>query len=220
MVHLFQCHRLNLNNTKTDFRIFCNKAKFSITKTLRLRVDDHPIEPSSCVRYLGVHLDQSLTFEVEIKNILKKMACGIKTLYTVKTFLPEEFCPKLLNALVLSQIQHPTILVNGISHNLTTSLEKQLSWAVKACFSRNKYDSSSDLKIKHSIFPIKFMLAYRSVTYFWKYQNSLIPAFKTSLKLPNANFKYLLPRSEPLMNKTKTNSDYLRNSFFNQVIPL
>ena len=187
--------------------------------TIIKRVEDHLIEPSSCVKYLGVHLDQSLTFEEEIKNILKKMACGIKTLYTVKSFLHEEFCLKLLNALVLSQIQHPAILLNGISQNLITSLEKQLSWAVKACFNRNKYDSSSDIKIKHSIFPIKLMLANRSVTYFWKYQNSLIPAFKSSLKLPNANFKYL-PRSETLMNKTKTNSDYLRNSFFNQVIPL
>ena len=60
------------------------------------------------------------------------------------------------------------------------------------------------------------MVAYRSVTYFWKYQNNLIPALKTSPKLLNANFKYL-PRGETLMNKTKTNSDNLR-SFFNQVI--
>ena len=146
------------------------------------------------------------------------MACGIKTLHTVKSFLPQEFCLKLLNALVLSQIQHPVILLNGISQNLITSLEKQLSWAVKACFNSNKSDSSSDLKIKNSI-PIKLLLKYRSVTYFWKYQNSLIPAFKTSLKLPNANFRYL-PRSRTVMNKTKTNSELHRNSVFILVIPL
>ena len=62
------------------------------------------------------------------------MACGIKTLYTVKSFLSQEFCLKLLNALVLSQLQHPAILLNGISQNLITSLEKQLSWAVKYLF--------------------------------------------------------------------------------------
>ena len=83
------------------------------------------------------------------------MACGIKTLYTVKSFLPQKFRLKLLNALVLSQIQHPAILLNGISQNLIISLEKQLIWAVKACFNRNTSDSSSYLKIKHSIFPIK-----------------------------------------------------------------
>ena len=86
------------------------------------------------------------------------MACGIQTLYTVKTCLPEKFCLKLLNALVVSQIQHPPILVNGISQKVITSIAKQLSWAVKACFNRNKSDSSSDLKIKHSIFPIKLCL--------------------------------------------------------------
>ena len=60
MVHFFQSHRLYLNKTKTDFIIFCRKAESSITKTLRLRVDDHLLEPSSCVKYLGVHLEQSL----------------------------------------------------------------------------------------------------------------------------------------------------------------
>ena len=141
------------------------------------------------------------------------MACGIKTLYTVKTFLPEKFCRKLLNPLVLSQIQHLAILLNGISQNLITSLEKQLSWAVKVCFNRNKSE------LRAVFFPIKLMLEYMSVTDFWKYRNSLLRAFKTSLKLPNASFKYL-PRSETLMNKTKTNSEYLRNSSFNLVIPL
>ena len=63
----------------------------------------------------GVHLDQSLTFEAEVENFLEKFACGIKTLYTVKAFLSEEFCLKRLNALDLSQLQHPAIILNGIS---------------------------------------------------------------------------------------------------------
>ena len=149
----------------------------------------------------------------------EKKACGIKTLYTVKSFLPQELCLKLLNAPVLSQIQHPAILLNGISQNLITPFEKQLSWAVKACFNCNKSDFSSNLKIKRSLFPIKLMLEYRSVTSFWKYQSSLLPAIKSSMKLPNASFEYLHGK-ETLMNKTKTKREYLRNSYFNLVIPL
>ena len=109
-----------------------------------------------------------------------------------------------MKAPVLSQIQHRAILLNGISQNLFTSLEKQLNWAVRGCFNRNKSDSSNDLKFKHSTFPIKLMLEYRSVIYFWKYRNNLLPAAKTSLKLSNASFK-CLPSSETLLNnKTRT----------------
>ena len=76
MVHFFQCHRLNLKKTKTEFLIFCKRAISFLTKTLTLRVDDHLIEPPSCVKYLGVPLDRSLTFETEIENILKQAGNG------------------------------------------------------------------------------------------------------------------------------------------------
>ena len=73
-------------------------------------------------------------FRSKNQKVSKKKACGIKTLFTVKTFLPVEFCPKLLNALVLSEIQHPVILLDGLSQNLITSLEKIIVLTCKSLF--------------------------------------------------------------------------------------
>ena len=90
------------------------------------------------MKYLGIYLDQNLTFEYEVKNILKKMACGIKTLYSVKSFLPDKTCLMLLNSLGISHIHYPALLLNGIPQKIITTLEKQLNWGVKACFNRRK----------------------------------------------------------------------------------
>ena len=83
----------------------------------------------------------------------------------------------------MSQIQHPAILLNDISQNLNTSLEKQLSWAVKACFNRQKSDFSSDFKIKNSVFPIELMLEYRSFTHFWKNQKQSVTSIQDLFEL-------------------------------------
>ena len=109
------------------------------------------------IRHVKLNISKMVHF-FQIKNILNKMACGIKTLYAVKSFLPQEFFLNLLNAQTVSQIQHPAILLNSISQNLVTSLEKQLNWAVEACFDLNNSDSSSDLKIKYSFFPSNYCL--------------------------------------------------------------
>ena len=78
-------------------------------------------------------MDQNLKYELEVKHLLKKMACGIKTLYCVRELLPEKICLSLLNALVISHLQYPALLLNVISQNLkTTLLENQLSWGNKA----------------------------------------------------------------------------------------
>ena len=155
LVDYFESHRLNLNEDKTEFIVFCQNSQTKLTKNLKVQVKNHSTSLSSFGKYLGVYLHQNLTYENEVKHVLKKMACGIKTIYAVKQFSPEKICLLLLNALALSHLHYPAILLQGISQNLLTTLEKQLSWGVKACFNSQKQDSSCDLKINYNILPTR-----------------------------------------------------------------
>ena len=219
LVEYFESHRLNLNEDKTEFIVFCKNSQNKLTKNLKLQVKNYSTSLSSFVKYLGVYLDQNLTYENEVKHVLKKMACGIKTIYAVKQFLPEKVCLLLLNALVLSHLHYPAILLQGFSQNLLTTLEKQLSWGVKACFNRQKQDSSSVLKIKHNILPIRIFLDYKSCFYFWKYHNNLLPAFSGPNTIPTARMKYH-SRTKKLVCNTKIYNEFMRKSFFIRTLPL
>ena len=115
LVEYFECHRPNLNEDKTDFIVFCKNSQNKVTKNLNLQVKNPSTSLGSFVKYLGVYVDQNLTYKNEVKPVLKKMACGIKTIYAVKQFLPEKICLLLLNALVLSHLHYPAILLQGIS---------------------------------------------------------------------------------------------------------
>ena len=139
------------------------------------------------------------------------MACGIKTIYAVQQFLQEKTCPLLLNALVLSTFHYPTILLQGFSKNLLT-LKKQLSWGLKACFNRQKQDTSIDLKLKHNIFPKWLFLACKSCFNFWKYRNNLLPAFSGTNTIPTAKMKYHA-RTKKFVCNTITSTDIMRKVF-------
>ena len=75
------------------------------------------------------------------------MVCSIKTIYYVRDFLPEKSRFFLLNALVISHLQYSSVILNGISQNLISTLEKQLNWGIKACFNGHEMDSAQDLRI-------------------------------------------------------------------------
>ena len=111
---------------------------------------------------------------MEVQNILRKMATGIKVLYSIRNILPEKTRLLLLNSLVLSHLHYSSVLINGISQNLRLTLEKHVGWAVKACFHTKKYDSSRDLKLQYKILPVGLFLDLKAVPYFWKYQNDLL----------------------------------------------
>ena len=84
------------------------------------------------MKYVGLFLDQNLCFQEEVKSILKKMACVIKTILANEKGLVIKTRIILLSALVLSHLHYSATLFSGISKkNLIISFEKQLSWPVK-----------------------------------------------------------------------------------------
>ena len=136
LIDYFVSHRLNINAEKTQFIVFCKPSKNALIKNVELQVRSHSIKQKECVKYLGVLLDPNLNYQNEVKNILRKIACGIKTIYCVRDFLPTKTRLLLLNALVISNLHYSSILLNGISRSLISTLEKQLNWGIKACFNR------------------------------------------------------------------------------------
>ena len=94
---------------------------------VKLKVHNQVISAISNVKYLGVYLCQNLNYQIEIKKILRKMALGIKSLYSVRDIFPQKARKMLLNALVVSHLHYSAILSRGISENFLTTLEKQLN---------------------------------------------------------------------------------------------
>ena len=154
----FEKHQQTLNADKTKLITFQTSNKNNKYKNTNLIVNDEIIRSSSTIKSSSVYLDQNLTFQEEVRHILRKMAGGIKTRYSIREYFPEKIRLLLLNVLAISHLHYPAILLNGLTENLNTTLEKQLNWGIKACFNRTKNDQSSDRKIKHSILPIRYFL--------------------------------------------------------------
>ena len=180
---------------------------------------DQIIKHLNSVKYLGVFLDQNLTFQDEVKSTLQKMSCGIKCLYSIRDLFPEKTRLMLLNALVVSHLQYSALLLTGITENLMTTLEKQLNRAIKACFFRTKYDHSSDLILQYKILPVRYLLNIKTVLYFWKWKNKMIPALIVEIEPSTAQLRFL-EKTDILVNTGRCESTFMRNSFFKKTVPL
>ena len=212
----FERHCLNINPDKTEFIIFCKKSQNQIANNRQLKVKNEFNEQSKSAKYLCVYLDQNLGYQMEVQNILRKMATGIKVLYSIRNILPEKTRVLLLNSLVLSHFHYASVLINGISQNLRITLEKQLSWALQACFHKKEYDSSRALKLQYKILHVwcfgleSFSVLLEISKYFLLYFQHQV---MTTAKLK------VLDRSNCLVYDSMTNSSYLSNSFFKNIVP-
>ena len=78
--------KLQLNPSKTEFILFSRNRNFSESESIK--IGNEIITESKSVKYLGVYIDKNLSFQDEVKHLLKKMAGGIKTIYTLLNRIP------------------------------------------------------------------------------------------------------------------------------------
>ena len=174
LILFFRKIELNVNESKTEFIIF---GALKRNKIEEIVVNGCTVLEKKVVKYLGVHIDCDLSFDEEIKNVLSKIAVGIKVIYSIKKIFPEKTRSALLSALVLSHLHYSIVLFSGLKKSLRVTLKKQLNGGLKSCFNRTKFDRTTDLKIKHKILPVEYLIKYRVIIYFIKLLKADLPAF-------------------------------------------
>ena len=91
------------------------------------------------------------------------MAVGVKVIYSIKNVFPEKTRSALLNAPVLNHPHYPILLFSGLKKSLRVTLNKQKNWGIKVCLNRTKFDRTTDLKIKHKMLPVEYLIKYRFI---------------------------------------------------------
>ena len=66
----FTSLKLQLNPLKTEFILFSRNRNFS--KSESTKIGNKNITESKRVKYLGVHIDKNLSFQDEVKHLLRK----------------------------------------------------------------------------------------------------------------------------------------------------
>ena len=121
-------------------------------------------------------------------NLLSKLAQSIKCLFNLREFLPKNLLTVIINSLVFSHLQYPALLLITVDHDLIITLEKLLSWAVKACYNRSKFESPADDKLQQKILPVHLLLDYRMTCCLFRLITNQKPAFNSPNGLSLSTF--------------------------------
>ena len=88
-----------LNAGKTEIIIFKMKHQV-ITKHLNFRVSGQKINPTNSVKYLGVYLNDSLTWTTHLTNLIPKLDRAIGLLVKICHYIPKSLL-KLVSAIFI-----------------------------------------------------------------------------------------------------------------------
>jgi len=99
-------NKLSLHVGKTECILFGSKRKLGKIQKIEINYNGHTITGQTMVKYLGVRLDQSLTGEAMVTQVVSKVAGKLKFLYRYQHCLNRNLRKNLSSALLQCHIDY------------------------------------------------------------------------------------------------------------------
>ena len=143
---------------------------------------------SNTVRYLGAHLDNTLSFETHITTKCRAALSNLYRIRNIRRFLTREACETLLIATCISHLDYSNSLLCGLPPppKSIDKLQRVQNFAAKVALSKSKYSSITDALHTLHWLPIRERIIFKIVTLVYKALHGRAPQYLQDLitKLP------------------------------------
>jgi len=143
----FQVNRLTLNAAKTNYQIYSR----SVTPDLDITLNDTQITRKTCIKYLGVHVDENLKWSSHISSVASVISRNIGVMGRSKHYLSSQQLLLLYNTLILPYLNYCAVIWGT---NYETNINKLVilqKRAVRIIDKKPFLHPSTPLFIKHKI---------------------------------------------------------------------
>ena len=129
----FKANKLSLNIDKSNYIMFKNRHSNRVYNDMNICIDGLKISRVSCTKFLGVLLDECLTWSKHTTNVTNTLSkyCGI--LYRLKDILPQKTLFSLYNTLVLPHLTYCNLIWADSNNSNLNSIHIKQKRIMRIC---------------------------------------------------------------------------------------
>ena len=170
-------NHLRLNASKTKFMVFHpKKYKYKKLTNLKLKLDsDNEIEQVKQFKYLGLIIDQDLSWKSHIKYITTKLSRTLGLLYKTRHFMDKKCRLLLFNSLFLSYIQYGIICWGRAKITAKKPISILYNKALRCINFSDFRDSSTPLYIHYNLLKLDDIFNLEICKFMFKWSKGTLP---------------------------------------------
>ena len=147
---------LMVNPTKTQAIVIGSSRLASKIDSLPLIIfDGVPIPYDKVVKNLGILIDNSLTWDAQIKEVSRKIFASASSINKLRNFLPIPTKIALVQALLLPILDYADSAYSNLNEALLDKLERLQNFCIRIIFGLRKYDHVSEFRTQLQWLPIR-----------------------------------------------------------------
>lgn len=204
----FKANKMKLNVEKTQFIIFGTRSQLNNLKNESLLFQNKVITQSTHVNYLGVHLDNNLSYGKHISLLRSKISRLLGMMSNVRYLVPLKLRKQLYQALILPHITYGLTIWSATTAYNVSSMEKTLN-RIGRHLLRRKIDEISTENIYSELqwMPFQKLTRYHVILTGYKLMNGLID-MKINLPPLNQHFHQHYTRNNRDFRGARANNKY------------
>ena len=99
-------NKLKVNESKTEFLVVGSKSNRMKADVTQLRVGQSTVDTSDTVRNLGIQIDETLSLEQQIKDVVKSCRFHMHALWQIRPYLTQYNAKLLVHAAIISRLDY------------------------------------------------------------------------------------------------------------------
>ena len=183
----FKANKLSLNNRKTKYTLFHKKSsKDNLPLKLpALKIADNNIERKTAIKFLGVMLDENISWVEHIRTVETKLAKNIGLLYRAKPLLEEKSLKSIYFAYIHSYLNYANIAWASTYRTKLKTIHFHQKHAARIVFNEDKLTQSCPLLRSLNALNVYQINLYQHLAFIYKLNKNKAPlAFNELIKKP------------------------------------
>jgi len=194
----FKANKLSVNASKTNYMIIGTKH-MTRTKADGVNLDSTILERVQQTKFLGVIIDECLTWKNHIDCVAKTIARNIGVMNKLKHFVPERILFTLYCTMVMPYLNYGILVWGNSCKIYLDKLIKLQKWAVRTISNSHYRSHTRPLFINYNLLTIDDMYTLELGVFMYKYSIN---------NLPNAFNNFFSKRSDIHDYKTIHGNDF------------
>ena len=173
----FKANKLSVNASKTNYMILGtpHMTSVKIEKKLNIRLNDKSLERVEYTKFLGVLIDENLTWKKHIDCISKTLSRNIGIMNKLKHFIPERILYSLYCTFVLPYLNYGILIWGNTCKTYLDKLIKLQKWAVRVISNSHYRSHANPLFQKYNILNVEDMHSLELGVFMYKYSINDLP---------------------------------------------
>ena len=209
----FCANRLSLNLEKTNYILFRSHKKMCPpSDSLQLSINGTFISQVNSAKFLGVHIDQHLTWNDHIKNISAKIAKNVGILKRVSYILPSSIRAKLYYSLIYPYLSYCNFVWASTYESRLHKLVLLQKRGVRVVAGASSIAHTSPLFLEFNLLKFHQIKTFQTGIFMYRFAHNLLPPNFTGYFQQGADIHSHLTRSSKLYRAIYAHSNSLRFS--------